>query len=597
MSNAKLFSTPILVLSVVIIDAYWAGGLFHLWIGRPTDSVMPWTTLQYYLKYGHIEHIQNKLIISHLGGLVPFGLIAFLILTPKKRSLHGDARFANIRDVKNVDLLKDRGLLIGKLGGKSLFSDGPFHVLLSVETRGGKGVSFVIPNLLSWPDSAIILDIKKENWNITSGFRAKYGQQCYLFDPLETEFKTHRFNPLAYIPNDKIRRIDVIQKISNYFVPDPLKGDPLWTSEARKLFEGLVLLCCDLDEFDQTFGQIFRLLHTEQKTHEYLEELIQSRRSELDPLCIMDLSAFIQTTDKTRSGIKAQLTSALNMFSNPLIDAATSGNDFDLRKLKAEKMSIYIGVSPGNLKRLSPLINLFFQLTIDLNTQVLPENDPTYKHELLLLPDEFTSIGRMDVIGDGISFIAGYGIRLAAIVQSEHQIMGTYGEHVGKNMIKNFHARVNYTPNNMEDAELISRELGFTTVTQQSQNRKSAWASKQDRSYSTSLTKRALMLPQEVKEMAMTESIIFVKGCLPIKAKRHFYYKEKVFRKRLLEPVPVKALTLGESTLIETKYVMNFDDEALPAGINDDVIPDRMIEEAADEFAMAFLNSEGEANE
>ncbi len=574
MKKSNTLFYPVGGILIVVLYFYFAGVAYLMFSGRSPDLASPLTTPVLLAVHRDNRTVKKRLKLSHVAAFLPFIAFGFLVYGPKKIPLHGEARFANTTDVKKADLLKKTGLLLGKLGGQSLFSDGPFHVLLSVETRGGKGVSFVIPNLLLWLYSVITLDIKKENWIITSGFRAKHGQQCYLFDPLETDFKTHRFNPLAYIPDDKIRRIDVIQKISNYFVPDPLKGDPLWSSEARKLFEGLVLLCCDLDGFDQTFGQIFRLLHTEQKTHEYLEALIQSRRSELDPLCIMNLSSFIQTADKTRSGIKSQLTTALNMFSNPLIDAATSENDFDLRKLKSEKISIYIGVSPGNLKRLSPLINLFFQLAVDLNTQVLPENDPTYKHELLLLPDEFTSIGRMDVIGDGISFIAGYGIRLAAIVQSQYQIIGTYGEYVGKNMIKNFHVRANYTPNNMEDAELISRELGYTTVTQQSNSKKTSAWDKPDRSVSTSETKRALMLPQEVKDMPLTESIIFVKGCKPIRAKRHFYYKEKAFNTRLLSPVNVNPIIVKKPELIGEKHVMNFDDIELSVDKNKDPLSD-----------------------
>src|SRR3546814_13648560 len=80
------------------------------------------------------------------------------------------------------------------------------HVLLEAPTGSGKGVGIVIPNLLQWPDSVVVLDIKHENYEITAGFRRKGGQKVVLFNPTDREGRTARYNPLSYI-----NRADPIQ--------------------------------------------------------------------------------------------------------------------------------------------------------------------------------------------------------------------------------------------------------------------------------------------------------------------------------------------------------------------------------------------------
>ena len=133
-------------------------------------------------------------------------LLVFLL--PNKQSLFGDAKFAKMREINKAGLFGEKGLIAGKYAGKYLIFNGQQHVIMSAPTRSGKGVGVVIPNLLNWPDSVVVLDIKQENWNLTSGYRSQYGQECYLFNPAATDYRTHRYNPLSYINSDPNFRID-----------------------------------------------------------------------------------------------------------------------------------------------------------------------------------------------------------------------------------------------------------------------------------------------------------------------------------------------------------------------------------------------------
>src|SRR3546814_4981081 len=98
---------------------------------------------------------------------------------------------------------------------RSLIFGGNEHVLLEAQTRAGKGVGVVIPNLLTWPDSVVVLDVKRENWSTSAGYRQRAGQSVYLFDPLDPEGRTARYNPLAHIRRaDDTEVVNELQKRS-----------------------------------------------------------------------------------------------------------------------------------------------------------------------------------------------------------------------------------------------------------------------------------------------------------------------------------------------------------------------------------------------
>ena len=89
------------------------------------------------------------------------------------------------------------GILVGRKGRRFLTFGGSEHVLVEAPTRSGKGTGIVIPNLLTWAGSVVVLDVKRENYDASAGFRAYYGQQVFLFNPTDREGRTARYNPLA----------------------------------------------------------------------------------------------------------------------------------------------------------------------------------------------------------------------------------------------------------------------------------------------------------------------------------------------------------------------------------------------------------------
>ena len=119
-----------------------------------------------------------------------------------------------------------------------VITGGPEHMLLYAPTRSGKGVGIVVPNLLNWPDSAVVLDIKKENWQLTAGFRKSAGQEVFLFDPLDPEGRTHRWNPLSTVRRGTEFQIEDLQRLADLFIPVASK-DPFFDRAAQTALVGV----------------------------------------------------------------------------------------------------------------------------------------------------------------------------------------------------------------------------------------------------------------------------------------------------------------------------------------------------------------------
>lgn len=170
-------------------------------------------------------------------------LIAINKVPPK--SLYGDAKFAVLKDIlssKSVTLgdTGSKGIVVGKYKNKLIKYIKPDFVSVGAGTRSGKGAGIVIPNLLEWQDSLIILDIKQECFNITSKYRKEIlKQEVFLFDPFS--FETHKFNPLYYVNLDKVEGSTDLMGIAEIIYPtDSVTGaERHFNNAAQSLFIAL----------------------------------------------------------------------------------------------------------------------------------------------------------------------------------------------------------------------------------------------------------------------------------------------------------------------------------------------------------------------
>lgn len=498
-----------------------------------------------------------------------FTIFSVLALSLKiRKSQFGEARFANLTEIKKMKLFSDDGIIIGKYKGKFLRFKGPQFVALGAPTRSGKGVGIVIPNLMDWKESAVVQDIKQECFDFTSKYRKEVlGQDVFLFNPFSK--RTHRYNPLTYIDMSDSDNCDSqLMDLANIIYPK--EGDSttqFFNGLAQNLFIGLCYLWKDLNLkedgklFLETFNlktefSFFGILQLSKGfTFEYEGKKINGFDNTYKYLLHCDdllsditkrrLETYFNiSSDNTKSGVMSSFNEPLTPFEAEVLKLSTQTSDFDLRDLRKKKMTIYIGITPDQLTNAKFILNIFWSQLILLNTKELPEQNPQIKYTCLMLMDEFTAPRKIPIYLSAVSFMAGYLMRSLMIYQSKSQLKAPapdgYGDDGAKTLLTNHACQIFYTPREQEDAEEISRILGNTTFRTRS---RSIGASGGSTSYSEA--SRALMLPQELREMAFEDELITIDNGKPILCKKAFYYNDPYFIDKFKQVSPTLAKIKG----------------------------------------------------
>lgn len=556
MSAARLvFGLAVLALAVVA-GLYLSGRFTTALLGLDGRGVH-WAVYLDYLRTLDLPQVRPYAGKIKAAGIMGFGLpvlatvgLAAAALRTPPRALHGDARFARSSDLSRHRLFEagPTSLVVGRFKGRLLRLPGQQFAILAAPTRSGKGVGIVVPNLLEYGDSVVVLDIKQENFDLTSGWRAAQGHDVFLFNPFAEDRRTHRWNPLGYVSQDSAFRISDLQAIAAMLYPDTVDEQKFWVSQARNAFLAFALYLFDKHGDEQaagfpgvqapTLGAVFRLsAGTGADLRGYLQSL--SQQSFLSQPARLAFATLLSQADETFASIIGTFKEPLNPWINPVLDAATSGNDFLLTDVRRRRMSIYVGIQPNKLAESRLIVNLFFSQLINLNTRELPQNDPTLKHQCLLLMDEFTSIGRVDIIASAAAYMAGYNLRLLPIVQSMAQLDATYGKELARTLVTNHALQIVYAPREQRDATDYSEMLGYTTVRRQSVTRG------RELSRSEVLERRALMLPQELKAMGPDHEIVMYEGIAhPVMCEKIRYYQDSYFTQRLYPRVDIPRLAI-----------------------------------------------------
>jgi type IV secretion system protein VirD4 len=565
-------SVKVIVVALVgIVAVFYLGAYFFLlFLKLAPIQATPLTLPRYaYYYWGH-PPVRSRLIGASALALLLVGGMALIVLLPKRRSLHGDARWARAGHIRRAGLFSDHGIILGQYKNRYLMLPGQTGVILAAPPRSGKGVSCVVPNLLNWPGSVLVLDIKKENWALTAGFRSLFSE-VHLFDPFSADGRTGRWNPFTYVSDNPHLRIDDVQRIATMLCQEFPGADPFWVKSARSLFVGIALYLFERRDYERaynndqkhsdrmpevpvTVGEVLRqgMASDEEGFSKHWKRIIEGWAAigkPLSPQCVSLIMDVVDLATQTASSVRKTFTSQLDLWLNPLLDMATAASDFDLRDLRKKKIAVYLGIKPRDFERLQVVMNVFFQQAIGEQTAELPESNPELKYQLLVVLDEFTAVGRIPILLSSIAFVPGYNVRTLMVIQTPSQLDEVYGPNGRKIMLKTLAARIIFPPNDMEDARNISEELGYTTVKSRSRTVPGiTGGGKRSPSTNVSDQRRALMLPQEIKEMPADRQLLFVEHVLPVKCQKIKYFEDKIFAARLLPSPGVKKQDVSKYT-------------------------------------------------
>ncbi|MEG8229992.1 type IV secretory system conjugative DNA transfer family protein, partial [Candidatus Rickettsia tasmanensis] len=294
-----------------------------------------------YLKLKLLASLLSPAIIVIIFYIKNFERIKSLQFFKQDERVYGDASWANPSDIEAAGLRSKKGMLIGVDAGGYFVADGFQHALLFAPTGSGKGVGFVIPNLLFWSDSVVVHDIKLENHGLTSGWREKQGQKVFVWEPSNPDGVTHCYNPIDWVSTKPGQMVDDVQKISNLIMPEK----DFWNNEARSLFLGVTLYLIADPTKTKSFGEVVRTMRSDDVVYN-LAVVLDTLGGVIHPVAYMNIAAFLQKADKERSGVISTMNSSLELWANPLIDSATASSDFNIQEFKKVKTTVYVGLTP-----------------------------------------------------------------------------------------------------------------------------------------------------------------------------------------------------------------------------------------------------------
>lgn len=527
------------------INAFFSKDIVNQFISIHKNMVHYWKF--YFEKYNILTlKSGNGFILKlWLATLIPYLFlltIAWIFRAPimdwrpfrKPESIHGDAHWASDSEIKKMGLRSKTGVLLGKFRNELLIAEGYQHILLFAPTGSGKGVGFVIPNLLFWTDSVIVHDIKLENYELTSGWRRKnLKQKVLLWNPADPDGVSHCYNPMDWISTKPGQMVDDVQKICNFLLPE----QEFWQNEARSLLAGVMLFLVAAEDRPCTLGEVVRTLRNDDVVYN-LAVVLDTMGKKIHPVSYMNIASYLQKPDKERGSVTSTANSSLELWANPLIDTTTATSDFNLHEFKLSPHTAYIGLTPDNISRLKPLMGMFYQQAASFFTAKMPR--PNEKFGVLLMMDEFPTLGKMEQFLAGIAYFRGYRVRLFLIIQDTEQLKGIYEESGMNSFLSNSTYRITFAANNMETANLISQLVGNKTATQISYNKpKYLDLNPGARSLHVSDVQRALILPQEVIQLPRDEQILLIESQPPVKCKKITYFNDKFFTTRLLPKIQI----------------------------------------------------------
>lgn len=555
MSGTKILWGQIGVVSVVVLAFLWGATQWAAWrLGYQPELGSPWAELggvplypppalflwwYWYDAYAPGLFIEAGLIAA-AGGFAAIGIAIAMSVwrarEAKEASTYGSARWATAEEIREGGLLGPDGVVLGSFEGEYLRHDGPEHVLCFAPTRSGKGVGLVVPTLHTWPGAVIVHDIKGENWQLTAGWRTRFGR-VLLFDPTNPD--STAYNPLLEVRRGDAEVRDV-QNIADILV-DPegaLERRNHWEKTSHSLLVGAILHVL-YAEPDKTLAGVAAFLSDPRRPIESTLRAMMTGRHLGDrphPVVASAARELLNKSDNERSGVLSTAMSFLGLYRDPVVAKVTARCDWRIGDLVEgdRPATLYLVVPPSDISRTKPLIRLVLnQIGRRLTEQLEPAGR---RHRLLLMLDEFPALGRLDFFESALAFMAGYGLKSFLIAQSLNQIEKAYGPN--NSILDNCHVRVAFATNDERTARRVSDALGTATELRAMKNyaghRLSPWlghlmVSRQE-------TARPLLTPGEVMQLPPAEELVLVSGMPPVRARKARYYEDPRLARRVLPP-------------------------------------------------------------
>lgn len=581
----------------------------------------PWRIVQWATAW-HTQH-QELFISAGSAGVMVTATLMLLIAFRKQMVsntaspsdyLHGSARWAEEKDIRAASLFSETGVYVGGWDdprGQShyLRHNGSEHLLCIAPTRSGKGVCLVIPTLLSWTKSCVITDLKGELWALTAGWRQKHaGNRVLRFEPATAD--SVGWNPMEEIRLGTEFEIGDAQNLSTCIVDPDGKGlRDHWQKTAQSLLVGCILHL--LYKKKNEAGTIASLPAVDamladpacpvaELWKDMISYLHDKEKGIPHPVVAQSAQDMLDRPDQERGSVLSSAKSYLALYRDPVVARNVNTSGFKVRELMngTRPISLYIVTQPADKARLKPLVRVMLNMICRILAEKMDYEDTpdttytvrqkmvrlfqgksirnliggrrakgVYTHKLLMLLDEFPSLGKLEIVQESLAFLAGYGIRFYLICQDMNQLRSEdtgYGK--DEAISSNCHIQNAFQPTRLETAQYLSKLTGQTTVVKEqiTVSGKRMGSMLENVSRSLQEVSRPLMTEDECLRMSPPlkdgerlikggEMLIYVSGFPAIRGRQMPYFFDPVFQARSRVNPPEKAdMSASEVDRVET---------------------------------------------
>jgi type IV secretion system protein VirD4 len=521
-------------------------------------------------------------LAAKLGGLIFFGLAIVLLAVFAKRgywalTAFGTARFASAEDLRATGMLGARtGLIIGRvmdagnrsrskallrlfdpwvpsqeaceefleaiqIGRKPTINPAlvklpkAVHTAVFAPTGVGKGVSCVVPFLLSSPESAVVVDFKGENFRLTAEHRRRvFGHRIVVLDPFKVVTKqSDSFNPMDFIDKDSPVAIDECRDLAEALViRTGQEKDPHWADSAEAWISALISLVVQYGEPNDRSLQTVRTLLTSPDKLEMAIKLMGASDAWGGMLARMG-NQLTNFKDKELGSTLTTTNRFLRFLDTLAVADSTKTSSFDPADLLKGKMTVYLILPPDHMRAQSPLLRMWIASLLRAVVRAGLQ-EKTKIHYVL---DESSSLGHLEALDDAVDKYRGYGVRLQFYYQSLGQLKKCFPDGQEQTLLSNV-SQVFFGVNDLPTAEYVSNRLGEATIaitsggTSTGTSRSSSANGQGSSGSSTNASDnwqqhgRKLLKPEEVMALPERTAITFTPGVPPVCTTLVRYFEE-----------------------------------------------------------------------
>jgi len=490
---------------------------------RSDKSLLVFKIWWSYLSMGLVAAVLGKLINPERWSESPVILlivVGMFVLVPLlkwatslDRDDHGSASLMGRRNIEEwKGKAADNGIILGRSMDSSqtlMKYDGDAHLLTIAPTRSGKGVSAIIPNLLSYPGSVLVVDPKGENARITARHRRSYGQ-THILDPFGvTGAPTATYNPLMRIVADNPDMGDDAAALADALVVRGSSDDNHWDDEAASFLEGVILFVALHEAPDRRhLGAVREIITAAPDKFEGILAIMQ----DCGGLVERTANRFISKSDREASSVLSTAQRHTKFLdSGRMQKVLGSAGGINFAQLKHEQgTTIFLCIPPDRLDT----YGRWLRLMVNEGLADMASEPQKPAMPVLFLLDEFAALGAMQSIKRAMGLMAGYGMILWPFLQDLSQLKSQYGD-AAQTFFANAGAVQFFGVNDLETAKHISETIGQETR-----------VDGEGKTHG-----RSLLTPDELMQLKPEIQLVMLKGQAPAALKKVRYFEDPEFEK------------------------------------------------------------------